>query len=274
MARPLREVRELSERNDAPIFYAGDIFDRWTAGPEVINFAIKELPPGYAVPGQHDLPNHAYNQMHRSAYGTLVAAKAIRNVEHKKPIVIASPGGRIEVHGFPWGAELTPVTPTKDVTKIAMVHRYVCTKETSYPGAPEDSKASWAARKLKGFDVAVFGDNHQGFIIPGKPTICNCGGFMRRRTSDRDYRPGVGLLLEDGRVVRHRFDLSEEHFVEKTEEELSVERTLDVSTFVGSLKDIGDNDALSFEAALIRFIRGNGISKGAADIITKATQAG
>ena len=44
-----------------------NIYTKW---PELINWAIKHLPPMLAVPGQHDLPYHDYKELGRSAYAT------------------------------------------------------------------------------------------------------------------------------------------------------------------------------------------------------------
>ena len=90
MARPLMELvdlqKQIGKESDGipPILCAGDVFDRWNSPPELINFALEYLPPQmYSIPGQHDLPNHNYNEIDRSAYWTLVAANKITNVERK-----------------------------------------------------------------------------------------------------------------------------------------------------------------------------------------------
>ena len=68
-----------------PIFCAGDIFDRWNAPPELINFALRNLPDDMlCVPGQHDLPNHRLDEKHRSGYGVLSNAGKIEDLSNKK----------------------------------------------------------------------------------------------------------------------------------------------------------------------------------------------
>ena len=46
----------------------------------LISFAIRELPSCYAIPGQHDLPNHSYTDIQRSAYWVLVEAGIIKKI--------------------------------------------------------------------------------------------------------------------------------------------------------------------------------------------------
>ena len=66
MARRLHQVDEIASYQQVPVLCAGDVFDRWNSPPELINFAIKNMPPMWAVPGQHDLPHHRLDEVHRS----------------------------------------------------------------------------------------------------------------------------------------------------------------------------------------------------------------
>lgn len=270
MARPLAEIRGLLRKHKAPVIYAGDIFDRWNAGPEVINFALRRLPRGFAVPGQHDLPNHDYDQMERSAYGTLVAADHLVNLPPGEPYEVA-PG--LTVTGFPWGVDPHPHERPKGCTDItvAVIHRFIWTKGTGYPGAPEEAHLKAIRRKLKGYDVAVFGDNHKGFLVPDGPTkIINCGGMMQRKTDEADYRPGCGLLHYDGTITRHYFNTTRDVIIEYTEGESAVERLLDMSAFVGHLRELGEDDELDFRAAVTRFFAENDIDEQVKTIIREA----
>ena len=81
MARPLEELRGLQENYDCPILCAGDVFNHWNnCPPELINWAIKHLPKMYAIPGQHDLPQHRLDDVRKSAYWTMVEAGVIENL--------------------------------------------------------------------------------------------------------------------------------------------------------------------------------------------------
>lgn len=273
MARPLKELQGLVDEYKVPVLYAGDIFDRWDARPEVVNFALTHLPPGYAVPGQHDLPNHSYDEIKRSAYWTLVEAERLINIPIDDHIVIASAG--LVVYGFPWGYPPRPLSEEQAACKllsIALIHRFIYTKTTGYPGAPPEARVPAYKAALAGYDAAVFGDNHKGFIQPGNPTICNCGGFMRRKVDERDYRPGVGLLHTDGTVTRHYFDTSEDAFAEISEAEEAVAKVLDMSAFVDGLRGLESDDALDFIAAMERFIRENDVPQRVAEIMIQASE--
>lgn len=209
MGRQIDQLRSVAETHGVPIVCAGDVFDRWNAPPQLINWAIRRLPVMYAVPGQHDLPNHVYNNRDWSAYYTLVLANVIKEIEYGQPFMVAD---NLRLHAFPWGFDLMPC-PEKEngVIDLAVVHRYVWVDGKSYPGA-DMSKNALRLTGLNGYDAAVFGDNHIGFVssTPMGVNVINCGTFFRRRSDDLQYRPTLGLLMSDGSIGLHYMDTSDD----------------------------------------------------------------
>ncbi len=273
MRRPLDEIMDLSVQHECPVLYAGDIFNRWDAGPEVINFALRHLPKGYAVPGQHDLPNHNYEEIHRSAYGTLVEARRLVNIPPGKPMVC----GGLSVTGFPWGVPPVPLNPRSIGSfAVALIHRFVWIKGCGYPGAAEDAYLDTKA--LQGYDVAIYGDNHKGFLVKptraGSPWVINCGGFMRRKTDERDYKPGIGLLMGDGSVQRHYLNTELDKFTALTAAEEAIATTLDMSRFVDELKGLGAGDALNFWDTMKKFLDTNNVRKEVRNVIMEDRSGG
>jgi len=272
MARPLAELGGLAEKHSCPIFYAGDIFDRWDARPEIVNFALKYLPDGYAIPGQHDLPYHDYQEIKRSAYWTLVKAKKLINIP---PVATCQDWPDLIIYGFPWGSQPRPAKPIKGILQLAIVHGFIWQQGTGYPGASVEAKVGAYRERLQGYDAAAFGDNHKGFLANvGGVAVFNCGGLMRRHTDERDYQPGVGLLHADGSITRHYLDITEDRFIEATEAEEVVEQVLDMSAFVTGLRELGADDALDFLLAVERFLEGNEVSDRAQEIILAACGEG
>lgn len=200
-------VGDFAATHGAVVVYPGDIFDDgWRPSkcpPELVNFAIEHLPRGYAIPGQHDLPYHRYEDLHKSAYQTLVAADVLVDL---KPGQHLHAGTRTVLHGFPWNCPLTPWEKKTDPqwTRIAVVHKYVWSHGNSYPGAEQESHCGPTAKALAGFDVALFGDNHKGFTYRSKdktlPTVVNCGGFMRRKSDEKEYHPTMTVVYTDKTV--------------------------------------------------------------------------
>lgn len=283
-ARPLGEVRELQRKYGCPVICAGDIFDRsrkiadgWNASPELINFAIKHLPDDmYAIPGQHDLPNHQYADIYRSAYHTLVQAGKIKDL---LPVGITTIGERLVLFAYPPGYAIkSPYENDRNAGDIwiAVVHDYVWIEEHSYPNAPDEKQLDTKRinkfkSKLYGYDVIVYGDNHKGFLTAkGQTTIFNCGTLMRRKSDEIDYKPQVGLLLESGEVIPHYLDTSRDRHLDSVDMALKEERSdLDMVEFMDELGKLGET-ALEFKKAMKEFLHRGKTSTQAAQIILNA----
>ena len=272
MKRPLDELRDLAEEHHAPIICAGDIFEKWNSPPELINFAIKHLPEMYTIPGQHDLPHHRLEDIERSAYWTLVEAGTIREiVPHTFTVIDAD---KLILRGFPWGVEaakryqgLSDRTPLY----VAVIHQYVGMPGSMYPGAPQTASVSSPALqdKLEGYGVAVFGDNHIGFgSYVGGCLAYNCGTLMRRKSDEINYKPGVGLLHENGTVKTHYLDTSED-VIEAVEKPTDDE--LDISEFVEELNGLG-GDFLEFADAVERYVKSHGIKQCVNEVIQRVME--
>ncbi len=162
VAEYLTELKSLSEQHNAPVFCAGDIFDYWNSTPELINFAIKFCPHMFAVPGQHDLPHHNYSDIRKTAFWTLAIAGTITPLVPNKPQTI----GNVRAWGFPWNCAVLPLDAPKieGVIDLAVIHSYIWKKGASHPDADKTKHTAQYAKQLKGFDAAVFGDNHIHFM--------------------------------------------------------------------------------------------------------------
>lgn len=184
---------------------AGDVFDSWRPSPEVINFAISHLPHVYAVPGQHDLPHHRYEDVQRTAYWTLVEARVLTDLKPGKPRHLC---GDVLLWGVPWNHEIPTPDRKKFVHNIAVIHRFCWAEGHSHPGAKTEDHVTEQWQKLKqvGFSCAVFGDNHSGFSF--RRQVLNCGTPIRRRSDEWDYQPKVGLLLKDMKLETIDLDTS------------------------------------------------------------------
>lgn len=266
MRRQLSELDTLAAHCKCSIIYAGDIFDKWNAPPELINFALGHLSLGYAVPGQHDLPLHNPNDIEKSAYWTLVTTDTIINLREGRTRNING----LCLTGFPWGASLTPMeNPHPDSFHLAVVHKYCWVPKHNPAQIPGDKHIAYSfVKKLKGFDAIVTGDNHSGFITNNGKLI-NCGTFFRRRIDERNYRPMVGLLLASGKIVPYYMDVCQDKFIEQAEklEELQYSG---FSEFVTELERL-ESDGLDFVDALTRAMKMT-VSKEGRKLILEALE--
>lgn len=279
MARPLKEIRAIqAANNDCIILCAGDVFDKWNSPPELINFALKYLPDNmYCIPGQHDLPQHNYEDINKSAYYTLVQAEKIQNILPE--VMVLQDERKITLTGFPFGYKIkergshTNISFPKTIC-IALVHEYIWIKGHNYTTAPKENQLSRALndfinKKLKGYDVIIYGDNHKGFSTNRSNTeIFNCGSLMRRNSDQIDYKPQVGLLYSDGSVKPYYLDITQDKHLDVSKEALG-EDTLNMKSFIEELEKLGDTD-LDFTEAMNRYLSDNKISMPICNIILKA----
>ena len=271
MRRPLLELTKLKQKHNCPILCAGDIFDKWNSPPELINFAARYLPEMYAIPGQHDLPQHNYEDIMKSAYWTLVEIGTIKNV-----VDVSKLQDIVNVRCFPFGYKLKNYIRNKDdyydedVINIAIVHEYIHTLDSSYPGAPKESEYNSYKVNKSGYDIIVYGDNHKGFHKPGDTTVFNCGTFMRRKSDEINYKPQVGLLRADGEIEVHYLDTSQDRYI--TVREDVVEEEMDMQEFIQELEKLG-NTALDFTEAMKQFFKTHKTIKEVKQIILKAMES-
>lgn len=260
---------ELNPIKRLPILCAGDIFDRWNAPPELINFALKHLPDGMiCVPGQHDLPNHRYDDVHRSGYGVLKQTGKIEDVHQMELIVEHNGKCSFSIHGFGWGQPVQPRKETAHLLQVALIHQYCWTSDLCYPGAPQEANASAFKKQLKGYDVAVFGDNHQSFTTKcGDCNVLNTGGFIRRKSDEIDRVPCIGIIYDDGTVKRKKLDTSIDVFQDVQKDRPEV--PLDLKEFIEGLEGLGEH-GLNFVEAVERHLKGDDIDLETKDIILKA----
>jgi len=248
---PLGYIRELQETLDVPVLIAGDIFDRWFSSPRLINWAISHFPKKvFAIPGQHDLPNHRLDLISDSAYWTLVEAGVISDLSGDKDAHVVNSKGGILLSGYPWGVPL--VSPTRHhiaTTYVALVHAYTWIKGCEYPGAPKEAKLT-NMKGLEGWDVIIIGDNHKGFhVYNAEQTIFNCGTLMRRKSDEIDYKPQVGVIMSDGTIEVHYLDCSDDIIQETSTPKANED--MELKDFLEELVKLQDT-GLDFESAIER----------------------
>lgn len=258
MDRMLGQVRDLANENRCPVICAGDVFDRWNSPPELINWAIDHLLEMYAIPGQHDLPMHNYKDIERSAYWTLIQAGVVHSIPegmHCRDIV----DGCVVV-GWPFGMSDMIESPRGaygDDVKLAVAHSYVWIQGKSYPGAPKETRLGRFNIRLHGYDAAVFGDNHQPFLTKSlKCNVINPGCLIRRKSDERGIHPCVGLLQEDGTIVKQTLDASDDKWVEIGEELEQIQTAEGLTEFLDGLKGL-ETYSLDFKEEVRRYVNDN-----------------
>lgn len=266
MRKQLEQVTSLSETLNAPVVIAGDLFDKWNPPPQLIEFAVDvfQETPVWAIPGQHDLPQHNYDLMHKSAYGVLKAAKVVNNLPSYLPVCVNG----IMLWGFPWGVPVKKPPHAGSMgglPNVAIVHAYLWTGGFNYPGAKKETSVG-SMKVLRHFDAAVFGDNHKGFWMRKQnTTILNCGTFMRRKSDEQRYQPMIGLVYDDGSVVPYPLLITDEMFVRNPSLD-EVVPDIDMEEFLATMDRLSDV-ALNFHDIVERYVEDHELEHSVANAI-------
>lgn len=236
----LRQIRNVLDTNDKPpLFIAGDIFDKYNPNPELINFTLRELPECFAIPGQHDLPFHSYNDINKSGFQTLIESGKITNVSNE-----ILDFGEFVVYGFPYGQKIDNENISKNKFNISLAHQYIWQNEASHAKANIMSNIINFGDQLKGFNLAVFGDNHIAFDnYVGTCRVCNCGGFIIRKSDEIDYKPSVNLLNENFELERFYLDCSKDKYIKINSKEANSDN-IQMLELLNELKEL---DNVSFD---------------------------
>lgn len=208
--RHLFAVTQCATTHGVPVIIAGDLFHRWDTTAHTINLALEHLPTAYAVPGQHDLPHHRVSDLPQSAYWTCVLGGKITHLN--EPELMEVNGVTCVLYPFGWGQSLLPLKrkKTDDRVHIAVVHASIYLSK-SHKGVGDDQLLDRWEPLCRGYDFAVFGDNHQGFVEQVRDClVVNCGGMIPTNIDQISQKTGFCLLYSDGTAERVWFDLSED----------------------------------------------------------------
>lgn len=251
MKRQLLELADLQTRLDDTLIYcAGDIFDKWNAPAELINFAINTLPPMLAIPGQHDMPSHNFEELDRSAYGTINYANAIRDISG------GDDESQLGWRGFEWGAK-PPQRKGEEFFGVSLIHEYVWMPGKSYKNDAEGGNTKQIAIKYDS-KLVVSGDNHIHFYDKTN-NVYNCGGFFRRTKDQIDHHPCVGLVYSDFHVVPYRMDISADRHLSDEQTAEIVKANEDLKLYIAGLGALGETN-IDFHNVVTRYMERTNVS--------------
>jgi len=276
MKRQLSQLTSLRNELGVPVICAGDVFDKWYGAhqsSELVNFAIDNLPIMYAIPGQHDLPQHNYGEKEKSAYWTLVKTGRIIHLDGTMKLL--SNGVKIRLTGIPFGQDSPTDSPKRfeddGVMSVLVQHQYVWQKGAGYGQA---STADLIKKQdLHNNDICVFGDNHIGFEAVGRngELVWNCGGFFRRKSDEVNYEPRIGVLCDNNTVISVKLDVSEDVHLETVNPEDEVDIDDGLSEFVRELEKLGDN-GMDFTTSIVQYVEEHKVSRRVKSILLKSVK--
>ena len=118
-------------------------------------------------------------------------------------------------------------------------------------------------KKLRGYDFALFGDNHKQFTArSGKTTVINHGAFMRRKADEVEHMPRMYVLFNDGSFEEVFVECKQDKFIDTNELKSLIGEieSVDLNGFVEQLEDIQQNE-INFKDYIIQYLKQKGASK-------------
>ena len=184
MWKKVKFVFELAKKHNCPILLAGDLGHRsqwpnWLI-EKFIRYINSYEATIYAIPGQHDLPQHNLELKKKSAFGILV--EGVHIIDQPK---------LAHIKMFPFGVNIDH--NDKKEPCVAMAHQMVIDNKQDWPGQKADT-ATGLLRKFPGYKLILTGDNHKPFVVKYKGRLLvNPGSLMRTTAIQVDHKPRVYL---------------------------------------------------------------------------------
>ncbi|MCJ7747861.1 MAG: metallophosphoesterase [Desulfobacterales bacterium] len=278
-------VFDLALEHRIPILLAGDIglkaqWPSWLE--EEFIRKVKESPNRpeiYAIPGQHDLPDHNLELWRKSSIGVLHIAGAITffgvDDDHWPNKYQSLNRPCLEsIFCFPYGIEISHLDRKSHVTAdpvIAMMHTLITER------APESFLAEHGAcsamsllQKFPEYDLILTGDNHKPFVVECEGRLLvNPGSLMRTAADQVDHKPRVYLWYAQENRVEPVYLPIEEDVIDRTHIDLQEAKDERIEAYVSRLSEeveIG----LSFEGNLESYFRTNRVRKPVQDKVWAA----
>lgn len=242
-----------------PIVIAGDIgnipqWENWLLEQYIEKFK-KHNQRIYVLPGQHDLPNHRLDRLHKSGLGVLIASNVVILLLREPSFISVID---IEVYPVQFGNKIPNVKSNEsNVCKryIAVIHQLV-SQSKLWEGQKNFTSAKSLLKKFSCYDLIISGDNHQSFVEEYKGRLLvNPGSIMRTTISQKDFKPKIYLWYAETNTVKEVFIPIKEDVFNPIEEiiELDDENTI---RFIQTIKRDYDIN-ISFEKNMERCLNKN-----------------
>lgn len=261
-------IGALAEEHECPILIAGDVFHHWKPSPNLIRMCIERFPVGmHVLFGQHDLPQHSWQNREKSGLAALEAARAVKILP-----------------GCHWGQD--PGDPSYTINwfegkiheglketqrQILVWHHMVWQGKRPWPGCTDPSAVA-VLKKYPEYDLILTGDNHKPFTEEYEGRLLVNPGSITRQSADQiDHTPRVYLYYASTNTVRPVFLPVQEgkEVISRDHIDRKEERTERISTFISRLG--GEWEAgLSFEENLKRFFESNKVLDSVKQIVWDA----
>lgn len=248
-------IADRQKQYQCVVYHGGDLFDHWKPSPSLLSKASQHLPDKFiSVCGQHDLPQHNLELVHKSGiYNLMINGKVaiLQNGHWNQSLSDGRTGFILKGRQF------------------TIQHILTYKGQEPWPGCT----APTAARLLKRypqFDLILTGDNHKTFVeeYEGR-LLVNPGSLMRMDANQIDFKPSVFLWYAETNTIEQVFIPIKEGVISREHIELIKQRDNRINSFVNKL-DTDWKAKLTFKENLEIFKNKNSISNSVMQIIYKS----
>ena len=275
--KKMQWLKDLQAKYHCPVLNAGDLFDHWKPSPELLAKAIQYIPKRFAsICGQHDLPQHSLDLIHKSGIYVLKQAGKVELFEEgswgKEPTGdITTFFDLNNLAYYKQGDDDTQPPKNIPSRNIFIWHTHVYQGKLPWPDCPSPS-ALKVLKKYPQFDLILTGDNHKPFVESYEGRLLVNPGSLFRTTADQiTHEPRVYLWYAETNTVEPVYVPIEAGVISREHLEKAKERNDRIEAFISRL----DNDwdaAIGFEENLKRFLQKNEIRQSVKDIINKCLE--
>lgn len=245
--KKIKFISDLQKEHDCLIFCAGDIFHKAKSSQYLEAWAIDFLPPMTCIAGQHDLPNHNFENLNKSSLGVLQSA------------------GIVNVLNIPFG-DIGVVYEIKN-KKIAMTHRMILKpddKQDKIIGGMDTIKL---LKKYPEYDLILTGDNHKSFTVEHEGRLLvNPGSMMRMTAGQINHKPRVYLWDAEKNEVEIVYLPIEKDVISREHIEIQKEKDAKIEAFINRMKQDYEID-ISFDSNMKSFLQSNEVRPSVEKII-------
>lgn len=189
----LREVVAFCKKHELPLLCAGDFFDSWKCGHDIVSssLALLEGIPFVSCYGQHELPSHDMQELFRSPLTTLMVSSKTPTSFHKK-------GKHVEIVVGEYGKPPGKANKAPARLHVLLQHKMTYLEEKPFPQAKGNVKKLIQHKEYSQFDVVITGDNHKMFKYrKGNTLWVNCGCLYITSAAEQKYVPGFWIFFLD-----------------------------------------------------------------------------
>jgi len=223
----LRQVVDLCNKHQCPLYIAGDLYDAWDIGFKLVNdvnLVLSQCQHSiYFVAGNHDLPYHSiehyYNCPVSVTLGTLL------------------PPDGTPVAGCSWSE--TPLPGTHSVP-ILLQHKMVFLTDPikGFDGDQYNVRHLINTTGYKNYKLIITGDNHRAFVYTNEDgrVWLNTGPIVRTSVTEKLYGPSAWYFEVGDTVTVKRLQLTVDvDAVDRIEMYVEQIKSAEVSQFAGEI---------------------------------------